>query len=203
MISRVNEISAKCVKGAAVVIAQSIVKIPNTKKGYKGLVRPSYMNGNVVKETYYGGVNIGCNYQNTTNNAMAASGATGDYKPSDKSHHKYYNAFFNVSKKDPSKYYLHIQWAELQSVNITPTYKIDGVEATPEQVKEIRFWSGEDKPKDPCKRQMEQGIKPEHERHFLTLSIENVLSITQGSLNLTFWLVNKGNRYLIKYHSFP
>jgi hypothetical protein len=63
------------------------------------------MNGVVTKETTYGGVSLGTNYQKSVDNALGRSGVENEYE-SGKCWHKYFDAFFEVSKKDESKFYL-------------------------------------------------------------------------------------------------
>jgi hypothetical protein len=60
---------------------------------------------------------------------------------------------------------------------------VGGVEATPEQVKDIIFW-GNIKPHELSKRQIEQGVDIAEVRIYNCVAIENIKTITQGAMTL-------------------
>lgn len=180
-----NDIRKHCQKGvASVVVMSKVVKLPKTKRGYN-ISRPTYMNGVITKETYYGGVSLGTNYQKSVNNALGRSGVENEYE-SGKSWHKYFDAFFEVSKKDESKFYLQLQWTNKQKPTIKVRFLIDGVEATKEQEEEIRFWSNDPIEEKVNARQIEQGVKEEEVREYNCIAVENLIMIKQGSMSLRF-----------------
>lgn len=180
-----NDIRKHCQKGCGTtVVMAKVVKFPKTKRGYS-LPRPMYMNGVVTKETTYGGVSLGTNYQKSVDNALGRSGVENEYE-SGKCWHKYFDAFFEVSKKDESKFYLQLQWTNKQKPNIKVRFLIDGVEATKEQEEEIRFWSNDPIEEKVNTRQIEQGVKEAEVREYNCIAVENILMIKQGAMSLRF-----------------
>ena len=183
MLKKMNKITEKCNKVASVVIIESEMTFPKSKRGYKDIVRPIWLD-NVTKVVRYGGVTLGTNYKRSVDNALGRSGVTESYK-SGESWHTYYNDFFEVHKKDDSKFYLQLQWTNKQPCTTHTTYKVNGIDATPEQIKEIIFW-GNIKPSELSKRQLEQGVEEAEVRIYNCVAVENIKTIKQNEMVLSW-----------------
>ena len=103
MKQKMQTITNKCNKVASVVVIESVVTFPKSKRGQKDLVRPTWLDS-VTKKVRYGGVTLGTNYKRSVDNALKRSGVTESYD-SGKSWHIYFNDFFEVHKDDADKVY--------------------------------------------------------------------------------------------------
>ena len=164
MKKKMQTITNKCNKVASVVIIESAMTFPKSKRGFKNVIRPNWLDS-VTKVVRYGGV-------------------TESYD-SGKSWHIYFNDFFEVHKDDAEKFYLQLQWTNKQPCTTDTTYMVGGVEATPEQVEQIVFW-GNIKPHELSKRQIEQGVDIAEVRIYNCVAIENIKSIKQNAMTLSW-----------------
>ena len=159
------------------------MSFPQTKRGHKSAIRPTWLDS-VTKVVRYGGVTLGTNYKRSVDNALNRSGVTESYN-SGKSWHTYYNDFFEVHKDDANKFYLQLQWTNKQPCTTDTTFMVGGKVATEAQLEEIIFW-GNIKPHELSKRQIEQGVDIAEVRIYNCVAVENIKSIQQGVMSLTW-----------------
>lgn len=183
MKKKMQTITNKCSKVASVVIIESAMTFPKSKRGFKNVIRPIWLDS-VTKVVRYGGVTLGTNYKRSVDNALNRSGVTESYD-SGKSWHVYFNDFFEVHKDDAEKFYLQLQWTNKQPCTTDTTYMVGGKEATPEEVEQIVFW-GNIKPHELSKRQIEQGVDIAEVRIYNCVAIENIKSIKQDAMTLSW-----------------
>ena len=176
-ISAVNNLSANLKKGASV----QVVSYKETKmnKGTKNNRNPFL--GRVMERTTIGGWVVGTNYNRSCQNATERSGSNSEFNGKG-SWHTYYNDFFEVSKNDSNKFYLQLQKSAKTGTTSTKTYYVDGIEASEEQVEEIKAWLPTKTHKQ-SSSQVESGIDAEHERMYMCVGLENIESITQGAFS--------------------
>lgn len=171
----VNFISNTFAKGAASRIV--IVKETKMNKG-KGANRNPYL-GRVFEVVSYGGWVLGTNYAVSVGNAAERSGCEGAEVNTKPTWHVRFNDFFEVSKKDESKFYLQIQRSEQQGQQVVRTYFLDGRIATPAEVDEIKAWLPS-RSETMSSTQVAAGVSEDNERHYRLIALENVAVIAQG-----------------------
>ena len=174
-ISAVNNLSANLKKGASVQVV--CYKETKMNKGTKNNRNPFL--GRVMERTTIGGWVVGTNYKRSCQNATERSGSNAEFKAKD-SWHIYYNDFFEVSKNNSNKFYLQLQKSAKTCTTSPTTYYVDGIEASEEQVAEIKSWLPK-KTHNQSSSQIESGIDAEHERMYICVDLENIESITQGA----------------------
>ena len=173
----VSILSAELKKGCAITLITD--KEPTMLKGTKNNRNP-YL-GRVRVVANMGGYCVGTDYSTSCENAVSRSGSTENFVAK-QSNYSYYNDFF-VTNKSGDKFYLQLQWSAKQIVKTEKTYYVDGHIATSAEIEDIKKWL----PKTAHKQsssQVESGITPENERHYIAISVANISYIKQGDFEL-------------------
>ena len=141
--------------------------------------------GRVTKREVYGGWQVGTDYIKSVDAESVRQGGEGGAERK-AVWHTFYNEFFNTDKKSQSKYYLQMQRSQKMGAAITTTYYLDGNEVK----KDSEVWAAIKEWLKPKKHTMsstqrEVGLTESEERHYMLVSLANIVSITQGAALIT------------------
>jgi hypothetical protein len=171
----VNSISAT-LKAGVFTEVQTLAPA-KMNKGRKPNVNP-YLDRVLVRTTFVN-VQLGTNYLNSVNNSAERSGSNTKAETTKPNWNAYYNQFFDINRNKPNNYHLQVQYTASMNYKIHKVYYVDGKEATPQEIDEIKSWlvksSGA-----MSSTQQEAGVSEENQRFYCLPQLENIVYIKQG-----------------------
>jgi hypothetical protein len=163
---------------AGVFTEVQTLSAPKMNKGRKPNVNPYF--DRVLVRTMFTNVQLGTSYLNSVNNSAERSGSSERAETTKANWNTYYNQFFDINRNKPNNYHLQVQYTASMNYKIQKVYYVDGVEATPQQIEEIKDWlvksSGA-----MSSTQQEAGVSEENQRFYCLSQLENVVYIKQGN----------------------
>ena len=133
--------------------------------------------GRVTKISVYYNAILGVSYENAVNGRLEKKGLERDYVSEAPRGKKWYNAFFYVSEKDSSVYYLKIGMRK--NTTCRSHYLVDGRPITESELAMLNEFLY--KPSGTCNKQAEHGLEEDEQYRIVAPKLENVVEIKVGN----------------------